>query len=68
MRVLEDGVMAAVVGRRADVDALLLSDFFRADQARGIAGARRGDGGIERMRKGVAESDARRGGFDERIW
>ncbi len=34
MGVLEDGVMAAVIGRRADVDALLFGDFFRADQAR----------------------------------
>src|SRR6267378_113218 len=65
MGVLVDGVMAAVEGGGADVEALLVGDFFRADEARGVAGAGGGDGGIERVSEGVAESDARRGGFDE---
>ena len=64
MRVLVDGVMAAVKGRRADVEALLVGDFVGIDQARGIAGARGGDGGVEGMAEGVAQSDARRPGFD----
>ena len=65
MGVLVDGVMAAVEGGGADVGALLVGDFFGADEARGVAGARGGDGGIERMSEGVAEGDARRSGFDE---
>ncbi len=64
MGVLVDGVMAAVEGGCANVEALLVGDFFRADKAGRIAGARRGNGGIERMSEGIAESDARRGGFD----
>ena len=67
MGVLEDRVMAAVISCRAHVDALLFGDFFRADQARGIAGTRGSDSGIEGMREGVAQRDARRGGFDQRI-
>jgi hypothetical protein len=65
VRVLVDGVMAAVEGGGANVQALLISDFFGIDKARGVTGSRGGDGGIERMREGVSESDARRGGFDE---
>jgi len=34
MRVLINGVMAAVEGRRADVHALLVADLFRPDQPR----------------------------------
>ena len=64
MRVLIDGVMAAEVSGSADGDALLVSDLLRADQARGIAGSRCGDGGIEGMRKVIAEGDAGGGGFD----
>ena len=63
MGVLIDGVMATVKSGRADVEALLVGDFFGADQARGVAGAGGGDGGIERVREGVAESDAWRSGF-----
>src|SRR5712691_8951734 len=65
MGVLVNGVVAAVEGGGADVGALLVGDFFGTDEARGVAGARGGDGGIERMSEGVAESDARRSGFDE---
>src|SRR6267154_83522 len=64
MGVLIDGVMAAVESGGADVEALLVRDFFGADEARGVTGAGSGDGGIEGMRKGVAKSDAGRGGFD----
>ena len=62
--VLVDSVMAAVEGGGANVEALRVSDFFRADEARGVAGACGGDGGVERMSEGVAESDAGRSGFD----
>ena len=65
MRVLIDGVMAAEKSGGADVEALFVVDFFRADEARGVAGARGGDGGIEGMRESVAESDARWSGLDE---
>ena len=60
MCVLVDGVMAAVEGSGADVDALLVGDFFRADQARGVAGACGSDGGVEGMGEGIAQRDARR--------
>ena len=65
MSVLVDGVMAAVEGSGADVEALLVGDFFRANEPRRVASAGGGDGGIKRVCEGVAESDARRGGFDE---
>ncbi len=65
MRVLVDGVMAAVERGGADIQALLVRDFFGADQARRVAGARGGDRGVEGMRRGVAERDAGRSGFDE---
>jgi len=64
MSVLVDGVMAAVEGGDADVEALLIGDFFGADEAGGITGAGGGNGGIKRVSEGVAESDARRRGFD----
>ncbi len=65
MGVLVDGVMATVESSGANVEALLVGDFFRADEARGVAGAGGGNGGVERVSEGVAEGDARRGGFDE---
>ena len=68
MRVLVDGVMATVEGGGADVEALLVGDFFGDDEARGVAGARGGYGGIVGMREGVAESDAWGSGFDEFAW
>ena len=64
MGVLINGVVAAVERGGADVKALLVGDFFRADQTGRVAGARCGDGGVKRVREGVAESDARRGGID----
>jgi hypothetical protein len=65
MGVLVNGVVAAVERGGADVQALLVRNFFGADQARCVTRARGGDGGIERMREVVAESDARQGGFNE---
>ena len=59
MRVLVDGVVAGVESRRADGGALLLGDFVGRDQARRVAGARRGDGRVVRMREGIAQRDAR---------
>src|SRR5262249_150517 len=43
----------------ANVQALLIVNFFGADQARGIAGSRGGDGGIKGMLEGIAETDSR---------
>src|ERR1700674_4772384 len=65
MGVLVDGVMAGVEGGGADVEALLVGDFFGADQARGVAGAGGGDGGVIGMGPGIAEGDAGRSGFDK---
>src|SRR5437868_3574892 len=65
MRVLVDGVVAAVKRGGADIEALLVGDFFGGDQAGRITGARSGNSGIERVRESVAERDARRGGFDK---
>jgi hypothetical protein len=64
MGVLVDGVMAAVESSCADVEALLVRNFFGSDEARSVAGAGGGDGGVVGMGEGVAESDARGGGFD----
>src|SRR5271154_2333760 len=64
MRMLVDGVMAAVEGGRADVEALLIGDFVGGDQARGIACACGGNGRIEGVRKCVAKRYTRRGGID----
>src|SRR5215475_1696492 len=58
MRVLVDRVVAAVKRRGADAEALLVGNLFGSDEARRIAGARGGDGGIERMRESIPESDA----------
>ena len=65
MRVLVDGVVTAIEGGGADVEALLVGDFFGADEARGVAGAGGGDGGVEGMGPRVAESDSGRSGFDK---
>ena len=64
VRVLKDGVMAGVKRSGADIGALLFADLFRGDQAGRVAGARRGDGRIERMREGIAQRDARDGALD----
>ncbi len=65
MGVLIHGVMAAIESCGADIEALLVGDFLGADEAGRVTGAGGSDGGIERVREGVAERDARRGGFDE---
>lgn len=67
VRMLKNSVVPAVKCGSTDIDALLLGDFFGIDDARGIAGACRGDGRIKRMREGIAKGNARRGGFDERV-
>ena len=65
MRVLIDRVVAAEKSGGADVETLLVGDFFWSDEMRGVASARGSDCGIERMRESVAESDAGWGGFDK---
>ena len=64
MSMLVDGVVTAVERGGADVEALLVRDFLGGDEARGVASASGGDGGVVGMREGVAEGDARDGGFD----
>jgi hypothetical protein len=49
MGVLVDGMVTAVEGGGADVEALFVRNFFGADEARGVTGAGGGDGGIERV-------------------
>src|SRR5579885_3024575 len=65
MSMLINGVMSAVEGGSADVEALLVGDLFRADEAGGIAGTGGGNRRVKGMNEGVAESDARRPGLDE---
>src|SRR5439155_22202047 len=65
MSVLIHGVMAAEEGGRADVDPLLVGDFFRPDQPRSVTGARGGNGGIKGMMESVAERDPRRTGLHQ---
>jgi len=65
VRVLVDGVMAAEECGSANVQALLVVDFFRVDEAGRVTGAGGGDGRVEGMSESVAESDARRSGLDE---
>src|SRR6266481_7046961 len=62
--VLEDGVVAAVEGGGADVEALLVGDLFRTDEMVGVTSASGGDGGIERMIEKVAKGYTRWGGFN----
>src|SRR5437667_9373529 len=45
---------ATVEGGGPDVEALLVGDLFGSDQARGVAGAGGGNGGIDRVSEGVA--------------
>src|SRR5262249_6063604 len=64
VRVLIDGVMAAVKRGGADVQPLLVGDFLGLDEMRSVAGARRGNRGIKRMRESVAKRNARRSGLN----
>ena len=63
MRVLVDGVVPAVKRRGPDLQALLVGDFFRSDEARRVASASGGDSRIVRMSEVIAQRDARRSGF-----
>ena len=65
VRMLIDSVVAAEKSGGADVETLLVGDFFWSDEMRGVASARCSDCGIERMREGVAESDARWSGLNK---
>src|SRR5579863_2912452 len=49
VRMLIDGVMAAVIGGRTDRHALLVGDLLGTDQARRIASARGRDRGVKGM-------------------
>jgi len=62
--VLEHGVVAAVEGGGADVEALFVGHFFGSDEMVGVAGARGGNGGVEGMIEEIAKGDARRSGFN----
>ena len=65
MGVLVYGVVAAEESGGADVETLFIVDFFGIDEAGRVTGAGSGDGGVEWMREGVAESDARGSRLDE---
>jgi len=65
MRVLVNGVMSAEEGGGANVETLLVVDFFRADEAGRVAGAGGGNGRVEGMREGVTKSYPWRSGRDE---
>jgi hypothetical protein len=63
MRVLENGVVPAVKRGRPDLQALLVGDFFWADNTRRVTGTRRGNGLIVGMREVIAQRNTRLGGF-----
>ena len=63
MSVLINGVVAAKKRGCADLQPLLVSDFFRSDDARRVTGARRGDCRIVRMREVISQCDTWRGSF-----
>jgi len=65
MGVLVDGMVAAIKGGGADIEALLVGDFVVGYEMRGVASACGGDGRIEGMQEGVAERDAGRPRFDQ---
>jgi len=62
--VLEDGVVAAVESGGANVEALLVGDFFGSDEMVGVTSAGGGDGGVKRVVEEIAEGDAWRRGID----
>src|ERR671923_1473175 len=64
MRMLINRVMATVKRSGADVEALLVGDLFRCNEARRVASARGGDSGVERMRERIPKGDAGRGGIN----
>ncbi len=61
--VLEYGMVAAIECGGADIEALLVGDFFGSDEMVGVAGAGGGDGGVKWVGEGISESDARGGGL-----
>jgi len=63
MRVLIDRVVPAEKRPRTDHHTLFFGDFFARDEMGRIARSRRGHCGIERMRKRIAQGDARCCGF-----
>jgi hypothetical protein len=65
MRVLVNGVMTAEESGSADVEALLVIDFFGSNKTGRVTGARSGDSGIEGMSESVAESDPWWSGLNE---
>jgi len=65
--VLKDSVVAAVERGGADVEALLVGDFFGGDEMVGVAGASGGNGGVKWVGEGISESDARGGGSQLRV-
>ena len=65
MGVLVDGVVSAEESGGADVEAMLVVDLFRINEAGGVTGAGGGDGGVEGMSESVAEGDARGSRLDE---
>ena len=65
--VLKDGVMAAVKGSDADVEALLVGDFFGSNEMVGVAGAGGGYSRVKWVGEGISESDARSGGLQLRV-
>src|SRR5262249_11071228 len=65
MRVLIDRVMPAVKRGCANVDALLVCNFFRADQALRVARSRRSNRRIVGMRECIAQRYDRRTGIDQ---
>ena len=67
MRVLIHGVVAAEVSGGADGDALLVGDFFRVRSGAGRNKFALLQSRNQRMRKMIAESDARGGSFDLRF-
>src|ERR1700757_4638496 len=63
MRVLVARMVAAIKSGRANIQPLLVRDFVGVDQARRVTGARRRNGGIERMRERIAQGHTRRSRF-----
>jgi len=65
MSVLIDGVVSTVKSCRTDIKALLVSNFVVGNEAWCVAGARSGDGGIERMQERIAEGHLGSAGFHQ---
>src|SRR5579864_782306 len=67
MRMLINGVMAAVKSGSTDVDSLLFGDFFGTYDSRRVTGACRRYRGIIGMCEGIAQCNSRDCGLDW-IW